>query len=110
MERRLFLPRATALSQCVARLLRSYAFQCCYLHVRLFKFHHPAWKSRSLRSAGVVSLMMIGGHAAKPRRTTWPPMYESITQEEIERRIAAIDAGKVELIPWSEVRKRLFEA
>jgi hypothetical protein len=36
---------------------------------------------------------MIGGHAAKPRRTTWPPMYESITREEIERRIAACHAS-----------------
>ena len=30
-------------------------------------------------------------------------------EAEIERRIARIDAGEAELIPWTQVRRRLWE-
>ncbi len=34
---------------------------------------------------------------------------EALWASEIERRIAEIDQKKVELVPWSEVRRRLLE-
>jgi putative addiction module component (TIGR02574 family) len=33
---------------------------------------------------------------------------EAAWAEEIERRVRQIDAGEVELIPWNEVRAKLF--
>ena len=33
---------------------------------------------------------------------------EAAWREEVARRIAAIDAGEVELVPWEEVRDRLY--
>ncbi len=33
---------------------------------------------------------------------------EAALSKEIERRLAEIDAGSVELIPWEEVRAELF--
>ena len=33
---------------------------------------------------------------------------EELWSVEIARRIAEIDAGRVQLVPWSEVRQRLF--
>ena len=33
---------------------------------------------------------------------------EAAWSEEIERRLAEIDAGSVELIPWEDVRPELF--
>ncbi len=33
---------------------------------------------------------------------------EELWSAEIARRIADIDAGRVQLVPWSEVRQRLF--
>lgn len=36
------------------------------------------------------------------------PDVEVACSEEIERRLAEIDAGKVELIPWETVRAELF--
>ena len=36
------------------------------------------------------------------------PDVEAAWFEEIERRLAEIDAGAVELIPWEEVRAELF--
>lgn len=35
---------------------------------------------------------------------------ETLWSVEIARRVAEIDAGKVQLVPWTEVRTRLFEA
>ena len=35
---------------------------------------------------------------------------EEAWAREIERRLAAIDAGKVKLVPWSVARKRLRDA
>jgi putative addiction module component (TIGR02574 family) len=34
---------------------------------------------------------------------------EVLWSAEIARRIADIDAGKVQLVPWSELERRLFE-
>lgn len=34
---------------------------------------------------------------------------EELWSAEISRRIADIDAGRVKLVPWSDVRKRLFD-
>ena len=34
---------------------------------------------------------------------------EDLWSAEIARRIADIDAGRVKLVPWSDVRKRLFD-
>jgi len=34
---------------------------------------------------------------------------EELWSVEIARRIAEIDAGRVQLVPWSEVRQRLFD-
>lgn len=34
---------------------------------------------------------------------------EELWSAEIARRIAAVDAGKVQLVPWSDVRQRLFD-
>ena len=36
------------------------------------------------------------------------PDVEAAWSEEIERRLAEIDAGTVELIPWDDVRLELF--
>lgn len=36
------------------------------------------------------------------------PDVEAAWSEEIKRRVAEIDAGRVELIPWEEVRAELF--
>lgn len=36
------------------------------------------------------------------------PDVEGAWSEEIKRRLAEIDAGKVELIPWEDVRAELF--
>jgi putative addiction module component (TIGR02574 family) len=36
------------------------------------------------------------------------PDVESAWSDEIKRRLAEIDAGTVELIPWEEVRAELF--
>ncbi|HEY8224399.1 MAG TPA: addiction module protein [Pyrinomonadaceae bacterium] len=36
------------------------------------------------------------------------PDVESAWSEEIKRRLTEIDAGKVELIPWEEVRAELL--
>ncbi len=36
------------------------------------------------------------------------PDVEAAWSEEIKRRLAEIDAGIVELIPWEEVRAELF--
>jgi putative addiction module component (TIGR02574 family) len=36
------------------------------------------------------------------------PDVEAAWSEEIERRLAEIDAGTVELIPWEAVRAELF--
>jgi putative addiction module component (TIGR02574 family) len=36
------------------------------------------------------------------------PDVEAAWSEEIERRLAEIDAGTVELIPWEDVRAELF--
>lgn len=36
------------------------------------------------------------------------PDVEAAWSEEIRRRLAEIDAGTVELIPWEEVRDELF--
>lgn len=36
------------------------------------------------------------------------PDVEAAWSEEIKRRVAEIDAGTVELIPWEEVRAELF--
>jgi putative addiction module component (TIGR02574 family) len=36
------------------------------------------------------------------------PEVEAAWSEEIERRLAEIDAGTVELIPWEKVRAELF--
>jgi putative addiction module component (TIGR02574 family) len=33
---------------------------------------------------------------------------EAAWSKEVERRLAEIDAGSVELIPWEEVREELF--
>ncbi|HET9766745.1 MAG TPA: addiction module protein [Thermoanaerobaculia bacterium] len=33
---------------------------------------------------------------------------EQAWHEEVRRRIAAVDSGQAELIPWEEVRKQLF--
>ena len=33
---------------------------------------------------------------------------EEAWREEVRRRVASIDAGEAEMIPWSEVRDRLF--
>jgi putative addiction module component (TIGR02574 family) len=35
---------------------------------------------------------------------------ESAWVQEIERRVAELDSGTVESIPWTEVRSRVFEA
>jgi putative addiction module component (TIGR02574 family) len=35
---------------------------------------------------------------------------EAAWSKEIERRVAEIDAGTVELVPWEEVRAELFGA
>jgi putative addiction module component (TIGR02574 family) len=37
------------------------------------------------------------------------PQVEELWAAEIARRIAEIDAGKVQLVPWTEVRRRLSE-
>jgi putative addiction module component (TIGR02574 family) len=34
---------------------------------------------------------------------------EELWSAEIARRIADIDAGRVQLVPWSDVRRRLFD-
>lgn len=34
---------------------------------------------------------------------------EELWSAEIAKRIADIDAGRVKMVPWSEVEKRLFE-
>lgn len=34
---------------------------------------------------------------------------EAAWSKEIERRVAEIDAGTVELVPWEEVRAELFD-
>jgi putative addiction module component (TIGR02574 family) len=34
---------------------------------------------------------------------------EELWSAEIARRIAEIDAGRVQLVPWSDVRQRLFD-
>ena len=34
---------------------------------------------------------------------------EELWSAEIARRIADIDAGRVQLVPWSDVRQRLFD-
>ena len=34
---------------------------------------------------------------------------EDLWSAEIARRIADIDAGRVQLVPWSDVRQRLFD-
>jgi putative addiction module component (TIGR02574 family) len=34
---------------------------------------------------------------------------EAAWSQEIERRVAEIDAGTVELVPWEEVRSELFD-
>ena len=36
------------------------------------------------------------------------PDVEAAWSEEIKRRLAEVDAGTVELIPWEEVRAELF--
>lgn len=33
---------------------------------------------------------------------------EDAWREEVARRVAAIDAGEVEMVPWEQVRKELF--
>jgi putative addiction module component (TIGR02574 family) len=35
---------------------------------------------------------------------------EALWSVEVARRIAEIDSGRAQLVPWSEVRERLFEA
>jgi putative addiction module component (TIGR02574 family) len=40
--------------------------------------------------------------------STSEPDVEAAWSAEIERRLAEIDAGTVELIPWENVRKELF--
>jgi putative addiction module component (TIGR02574 family) len=35
---------------------------------------------------------------------------EALWSVEIARRVAEIDTGHVQMVPWTEVRKRLFEA
>ena len=37
------------------------------------------------------------------------PGYDEAWEAEIERRTKEVDEGTVELIPWSEVRKQMFE-
>lgn len=37
------------------------------------------------------------------------PGTEAAWDREIERRVQQIDEGSVEMTPWSEVRKRLFD-
>ena len=37
------------------------------------------------------------------------PEVDAAWSEEIKRRLAEIDAGTVELIPWEEVRAELFD-
>jgi putative addiction module component (TIGR02574 family) len=34
---------------------------------------------------------------------------EELWSAEVARRIADIDAGRVQLVPWTDVRQRLFE-
>jgi len=36
------------------------------------------------------------------------PGVEAAWREEIRRRVQEVDSGSVELIPWEEVRKKLF--
>ena len=38
----------------------------------------------------------------------WEPDVEAAWSEEIKRRLAEVDAGTVELIPWEDVRAELF--
>ena len=38
------------------------------------------------------------------------PDVEAAWSEEIARRIAAIDSGETQLIPWAEVQRRLSDA
>lgn len=38
------------------------------------------------------------------------PDAESAWREEIRRRIKAIDAGVVELVPWDKARRKIFES
>ncbi len=33
---------------------------------------------------------------------------EQAWHEEVQRRLAAVDSGEAELIPWEEVRRQLF--
>jgi putative addiction module component (TIGR02574 family) len=35
---------------------------------------------------------------------------EALWSVEVARRIAEIDSGRAQLVPWSEVRERLFQA
>lgn len=42
------------------------------------------------------------------RNLSLEPDVEETWSEEIKRRLAEIDAGTLELIPWEEVRSELF--
>ena len=44
----------------------------------------------------------------KERKEGSDQEIEAAWSQEIERRLAEIDAGSVELIPWEEVRAELF--
>jgi len=41
--------------------------------------------------------------------TTEESGVEAAWLEEIDRRVAELDSGKVESVPWSEVRARVFD-
>ena len=44
------------------------------------------------------------------RNPSTEPDVEAAWSEEIKRRLAEVDAGTVELIPWEEVRAELFDS
>jgi hypothetical protein len=48
------------------------------------------------------------GLLIKTSNPVFEPDVEAAWSEEIARRLAEIDAGTVELIPWSDVRSELF--
>jgi putative addiction module component (TIGR02574 family) len=38
------------------------------------------------------------------------PDAEAAWRDEIRRRVKAIDAGEVQLVPWDEARRKIFES
>ena len=50
----------------------------------------------------------VAGALIESLETKMDPGSEAAWDEEIRRRVAYLEAGSASLVPWSEVRERLF--